>query len=61
MDLIKWIKSFLKALLLFGIVLFVCWIYECVLAEGKLNFTSVALSYMLSDTIIRYYEKEGTK
>ena len=61
MDWIKWTKSLLKALLLFGIVLFLCWIFQCVLAKGELDLTTVALSYMLSDTTIRYYEKEETK
>ena len=58
MDWIKWTKSFLKALLLFGIVLFSCWIFECVVAKGELDFAVVALTYMLTDTTIRYYEKD---
>ena len=61
MDWIKWTKSLLKALLLFGIVLFSCWFFQCVLAKGELDLTDVAISYMLSDTVIRYYEKEETK
>ena len=58
MDWIKWTKSLLKALLLFGVVLFSCWIFECVVAKGELDFAVVALAYMLTDTTIRYYEKE---
>ena len=30
-------------------------------AKGELDLTAVAISYMLSDTAIRYYEKEETK
>lgn len=58
MDWKKWTKSVLKTLLLFSIILFLCWLFECVMAKGKIDFLSVALSYMLSDTTIRYYEKE---
>lgn len=58
MDWNKWTKSVLKTLLLFGIVLFLCWFYECVIAKETLDFVNVALSYMLTDTAIRYYEKE---
>jgi hypothetical protein len=54
----KWIESVLKALLLFGIVLFLCWIFECVIAKGELDIVDVVLSYILTDTSIRYYEKE---
>lgn len=61
MKWIKWTKSLLKALLLFGIVLFSCWISQCVLVKGELDITAVAISYMLLDTAIRYYEKEETK
>ena len=61
MNWIKWTKSLLKALLLFGIILFLCWIFECVIAKGELHLINVALSYMLSDTAIRYYEKEEDK
>ena len=58
MDWIKWTKSLLKALLLFGIVLFINWIFICVVAKEELNLIAVAFTYMLSDTAIRYYEKE---
>lgn len=58
MDWIKWTKSLLKALLLLGVVLFSCYILECVVAKGELDFATVALTYMLTDTTIRYYEKE---
>lgn len=58
MDWIKWTKSLLKALLLFGVVLFSCWIFECVVAKGELDFAVVAFAYMLTDTTIRYYKEE---
>ena len=58
MDWMKWTKSVLKALLLFGIVLFLCWIFDCVAAKGELNLIAVSITYMISDTAIRYYEKE---
>ena len=54
----KLIKSVLKALTLFGIVIILCWIVECVIAKGELDFIEVAITYMLADTTIRYYEKE---
>ena len=54
----KCIKSALKALLLFGIVLFLCWVNCLVTGKDKLDVLSVAISYMLTDTAIRYYEKE---
>ena len=58
MNWIKWTKSLLKTILLFGVVVFLCWIFECVIAKGELNFVGIALTYMLTDTTIRYYEKE---
>ena len=58
MDWRKWTKSLLKTLLLFGIVLFLGWIFECVIAKGELDLIVIAFAYMLSDTTIRYYEKE---
>ena len=58
MNWMKWTESLLKALLLFGIILFLCWIFECVIAKGELDLIYVVLSYLLSDTTIRYYEKE---
>jgi len=58
MDWIKWTKSSLKAILLFGIVLFLCWIFECIIAGGELDLVAVTITYMISDTVIRYYEKE---
>lgn len=58
MNWIKWTKSVLKALLLFGVVLFLCWIFECVIAKRELDFVAVVLTYMLTDTTIRYYGKK---
>lgn len=58
MDWKKWIESLLKPLLLFGIVLFLGWVFECVIAKGELDLIIIAFAYMLSDTTIRYYEKE---
>jgi len=58
MDWKKWTESLLKTLLLFGIVLFSCWTFECVIAKGELDLIVIAFAYMLSDTTIRYYEKE---
>ena len=60
MDWIKWIKSALRALLLFGIVLLVCWIWS-VVTNGELDLITVVIAYMLSETSIRYYEKEESK
>lgn len=61
MDWKKWTKSLLKTLLLFGIVLFLCWVFACVIAKEKLDLIGVAFTYMLVDTTIRYYEKEESK
>ena len=58
MDWKKWTESLLKTLLLFGIVLFLGWVFECVIAKGELDLIVIAFAYMLSDTTIRYYEKE---
>lgn len=58
MDWIKWTKAVAKALLLFGIIILLCWFFQCVLAKDELDWLGVVISYMLAETTIRYYENE---
>lgn len=54
----KWTKSLLITLLLFSIVFFLYWVFNCIIAKEELDLVEVVLIYSLVDTTIRYYEKE---
>lgn len=55
------IKACLKTLLLLALIVCYRWFLDCFLAGGKINLLHVALTYMITDTVIRYYEKYEEK